>query len=410
MTEQPNPAGPSAGVIPAHIPPELVKPFDIFGEPETARCPFAVSERLHREGRRIFWTPINRQFGGAWFLTQAQDIRHVLGHPELFSSKGAAGFSRLLGETWDLIPLELDPPAHTKFRTLLNRMMSPSVVASMAPGITVRAVELLDAFRNQGSCEFMDAFGRPFPVSIFMQLMGLPAEQTSTFLQWESQLLQSNDFPAMIAAATAIRDYLRDLARQRRANPTDDLTSFVVTSRIDDRLLTDTEVMGVLYLLFVGGLDTVASSLGFFFRYLAEQPGQQQRLRENPALIDRAVEELLRRFSVVTTPRQCTSDLEIGGVKMKAGDWIMVNDSMANLDAEAFSAPLEVDFERKNNRHLAFSFGPHFCLGSHLARRELQTALREWLARVPLFRIKENEPVSVHGGGVFGVDRLVLEW
>lgn len=358
----------------------------------------------------MFWNPNDVGFGGSWVLTRAADIRTVLNKPKLFSSKGEAGFSALLGESWDLIPLELDPPRHTGFRQLLNPLLAPSVIDKLAPGVTALAIELIEAVRDTGTCEFMAAYGRPFPVNIFLQLMGLPLEQTDMFLKWEFDLLHGPDMPTRIGAAGAIRDYLRELAVVRRTNPCGDLTSSVVTAKLDGRYLSDDEVMGTLYLLFVGGLDTVASTLGFFFRHLAENPAQQAQLRAQPELVDRAVEKLLRRFSVVTAHRQCTQDVELAGVQMKAGDWIAINGSLANLDPTEFADPLTVDFERKNNRHLGFQYGPHFCLGSHLARRELQITLREWLAQIPSWRLKPGAPIEAHGGGVFGIEHLELEW
>ncbi len=388
--------------LPGHVSPDQVRAFDFSADPEMARCPFAAIARLSGESG-AFWNPTLQRLGGGgmWVLTSAEDTRFVLNRPDLFSSKGGAGFSALVGESWDLIPLELDPPAHTQFRQLLNPLLSPGAVGRMTPGVTSRAIELIEAVRGEGGCEFMAAFGRPFPVSIFMQLMGLPAEKTETFLDWEFDLLHAREIPTKIAAATAIRDYLLQLAAERRAAPVDDLTSFVVNAELDGRRLTDDEVMGILYLLFVGGLDTVASSLGFFFRHLAENPEQQRLLRANPAMIPRAVEELLRRFSVVTVHRRCNTDVDVG---------VAVVCALGSLDPAAFDKPLDVVLDRKDNRHFGFSYGPHFCLGSHLARRELVVALGEWLARVPTWRLKSGAPLEVHGGGVFGVEHLELEW
>ncbi|MDO7843608.1 cytochrome P450 [Sphingomonas immobilis] len=403
-----SPQWPAMGHIPDHVPAELIKPFSFAGEPEMSRCPFSATSRLH-EGPRIFWNPANPQFGGSWVPTRAEDIRYVLNTPSLFSNKGEAGFSGLVGEQWDLIPLELDPPEHGKFRQLLNPLLAPPAVAKLTPGVTERAVRLIEAVRAKGGCEFMDAFGRAFPIGVFMQLMGLPEEHYDTFVTWEFELLHSGDMARRVAAAVAIRDFLRTLASERRANPTGDLTSFVVQAQIDGKDLSDDEVMGILYLLFAGGLDTVAASLGFFFRHLAENPEQQTFLRENPDRIDKSIEEMLRRFSVVTVHRMCKVDLEMAGVQMRAGDWITINDSLGSLDPAEFDEPMEVDLDRKNVRHLAFSFGPHFCMGSHLARRELSIALHEWLARVPTWRIRPGSPVQVHGG-LFGVEHLELEW
>ncbi|WP_174279726.1 cytochrome P450 [Sphingomonas bacterium] len=314
-----------------------------------------------------------------------------------------------MGEQWDLIPLELDPPEHGKFRQLLNPLLSPPAVARLTPRIKERCAALIDRVRGVGDCEFMGAFGRAFPVGVFMELMGLPEDLYDTFIDWEFALLHAPDFGRKAAAAVAIRDFLRDLANQRRAHPTGDLTSIVVHAEIDGRKLSDDEVKGILYLLFVGGLDTVAASLGFFFRHLATDLDQQRMLRSHPDRIDKAIEELLRRFSVVTTWRQCKVDVELAGARLKAGDWITCNDSLGSLDPSEFADPMTVDLDRRNVRHLAFSFGPHFCMGSHLARRELSVALHAWLTTMPEWRLKPGAPVVVHGG-LFGVEHLELEW
>jgi cytochrome P450 len=402
------PPWPAAGYIPDHVPAGLVKEFSLFNEPGMSKCPYAALARV-KEGPRIFWNP-DSLFGGAWNPTKAEDIRFILNSPALFSNRYEAGFSGLLGETWDLVPLELDAPEHGIYRRLLQPLLSPPVVKKLAPQIEARAAELIDRFVADGECEFVEAFGRTFPVSILLQLLGLPIELMDQFNAWEADLLHAQDIPTRIKAAHEINDYLLDLAEERRANPTDDFTSFVVTAKIDGTPLSDDRVIGILYLLFVGGLDTVASSLGFFFRHLAEHPEDQQRLRDHPEQIGHAVEELLRRFSVVTVHRQCQRDIEVGGVAMKAGDWITITTSLASTDADEFSDPMKVDFDRALPRHFGLSFGPHFCMGSHLAKRELVVALQQWLTRVPPFRLKDGEEVIVHGGGVFGVDRMVLTW
>lgn len=399
---------PPMGYIPDHVPEDLVRPFSFYADPAMSQCPFSATSQLH-DGPRIFWNPENPQFGGSWVPTRAEDIRFVLNNTQYFSNKGEAGFSALVGEEWDLIPLELDPPRHSQFRRLLNPLLAPPVVKKMSQGLTDRAVRLIEAVRGDGHCEFVGAFGRSYPIGVFMQLMGLPEELFDTFVAWEFDLLHSHDMQHRVAAAMEIKSYLANLAAERRANPTGDLTSFVVEASVDGKKLTDDEVMGTLYLLFVGGLDTVAASLGFFFRHLAENPEQQDVLRANPDQIDRAIEELLRRYSVVTVHRMCIADVEVGGVQMKVGDWVTINDSLGSLDPTEFGCPMDVDFERKNIRHLAFSFGPHFCMGSHLARKELSIALREWLARVPRWRLKPDAPIQVHGG-LFGIEHLELEW
>jgi cytochrome P450 len=240
---------------------------------------------------------------GSWMLSRAEDVRHVLQQPELFSSKGIAGFSRMVGESWDLIPLELDPPEHAKFRTVLNGIFAPAKVKALEEGVRASAIALIDRVVGRGECEFVEAFGRPFPVSIFMQLMGLPDEDTALVNGWEHQLLHSTDMMTRIAGAKGFLDYLRELIARRRREPTDDLTSFAIQAQVDGRPLTDDEVMGICYLLVVAGLDTVAASLGLHFRHLALNPDHQARLRADPSLIPDAVEEFPPVASSPPTPR-----------------------------------------------------------------------------------------------------------
>jgi cytochrome P450 len=350
------------------------------------------------------------QTPGNWILTKAEDIREVLQHPELFSSKGIAGFSRLVGESWDLIPLELDPPDHAKFRAVMNGIFAPKKIAAMEEGVRDRAVRLIEGLKDKGDCEFMEAFGRPFPIAIFMQLMGLPEKDFDKFVAWEHGLLHTTDFAERIAAGKAIYDYLRELIAERRQTPADDLTTFAIQAVVDGRPTTDDEVMGICYLLVVAGLDTVASALGLQFRHLAQNPADQAKLRADPSLIPGAIEEFLRRYATVTTSRFVLQDTAVGGVEMKVGDKVSCSTILASLDPDEFGSPMDVDIERSPNRHVAFSYGPHRCIGSHLARRELVIAMEEWLKRVPEFRVAGGVDVPVKPGGVWGVETLPLVW
>jgi len=397
-------------LIPTHVPQNLVRSYSFYAAPGISECPFHAVASLHADMPRIFYNVDDPQCGSAWVLTRAEDLRAVLGNPAIFSSSNITGFSALMGETWPLTPLELDPPAHTLYRSLLNPRFSPSAITRMSDEMRARAIRLIDGFVGAGGCAFMSAFGRPFPVGVFLQLMGLPAEESAQFLQWEDDLLNNLDMSVKIAAAAAIKAYLLALAESRRRAPVDDLASYIATATVEGRSLTDDEVLGIYYLLFVGGLDTVAASLGFYFRYLAENPAVQARLRAEPALIPRAIEECLRSFSPVTTRRITTQDTELGGVVIRKGEWVTCVTALASLDPEAFANPLALDLDRNQIRHTAFGFGPHFCLGSHLAKREIQIAFEEWLARVPPFRVAPGFSVHTHGGPVMGLAELQLSW
>ncbi len=399
--------------IPDHVPTELVRPAGtMMFDKGSNTCPYDRMSQMHG-GPRVFYRapssdPFNPQ--GAWVVTRAEDIRAVMQQPEIFSSKALTGFPQLGGENFDLVPIEVDPPLHGKYRALLNPMFSPKAIGAMEEGIRTRAVGLIEKVVANGRCEFVEAFGRPFPVSVFMQIMGLPEADTGKLNEWEQGLLHSPTVPERQAGARGFLKYLRALIAERRAMPTDDLAGFAVSTEMEGRPLDDEEVMGVYYLMVVAGLDTVAASLGLHFRHLAQHRDLQRRLRSEPSLIPDAVEEFLRRYAIVTTNRTVTKDIDLAGVAMKRGDKVTCSTILASLDPAEFDDPLEVDIERSPNRHVAFSYGPHRCLGSHLARRELTIAMEEWLARVPEFHIAEGEDVPVVPGQLLSVDALPLEW
>lgn len=394
---------------PAHIPDPLVREINIQNLPGAQDNPAEAICKLH-EGPDIFWTPESTQKMPSWVVTRHELIREILQDPENFSSKHIAGFSLLLGEQWDLIPLEKDPPDHTRYRIAMNPLFAPTKVNEITDSVMEVAQKLVDDALEKGQCEFIDGFSRPFPVLVILSLIGLPLDELPRFLAWEDDLLRGDTMEARVVAAREIKDYLLEVVADRRDNPADDLVTFATTCEIEGKPLTEEEVLGIVYLLFVGGLDTVASMLGFIFRHLAENPGHQQQLRDDPSLIPQAIEEYLRAFAVVTTSRYVTRDIEFHGVQMKEGDRVVLPTALAGRDEREFSCPHTVDFERDSNRHISFSSGPHRCIGSHLARRELKIALEMWLEQVPMFRVKEGETPVAHSVGVYGVDYLPLVW
>lgn len=393
----------------SHVPPELVRRVDIFDGPGLDTDPFTVIRQL-RDEPPLIYNMHNPFKGQSWIPTRAELIRAVAGNPALFSSVDQLGFSAMIGETWKYGPLEMDPPQHTQFRRLINQWLSPAAVTRLTDKVRARAIELIDRIAQSNGCEFVTAFGTPYPVSIFTEMMGLPSAQTPEFLRWVSDLLHTGDFEIRKQAVISITGYLRTLIADRRRQPTTDVASSAVAAEIDGKPLTDDELLGLCYLLFTGGLDTVAASLGFFFRHLAMNPEHQEWLRKSPKDIPNAIDELLRCYTPTQALRQALADTEIAGIPIRKGDWVNIILSLGSLDPREFENPDVVDFERKNIRHLAFSYGPHHCAGNHLARRELAIALEEWTQRIPTFRLVKGTTPRSHGGQVFGVDRLEIEW
>lgn len=405
-------SAPTAGKCPFHAPAELHQDFDIYLNPGHTEDPYKALATAMEGKPRIFWTSANphAKQPGSWVLTRTEDIRYVLRNPKLFSSKENAGFSKLLGEEWSLVPLEMDPPEHGALRAWVNPLFASSAIPAFEPAIRETCVNLIEQFKEKGQCEFINSFGRPFPVTVILQLLGLPVSELGLFLQWEDELLHSHDMAVKVKAARQIKDYLIEQIADRRQNPRDDLFTKAAFGEVNGQPLSEDEVLGFCYLMFVGGLDTVASSLGFHYQYLAEHPELQERLRRDPSLIPQAVEELLRRFSLVISHRRATEDIELAGIPIKAGDWITIHTPISALDDTVHKSPTTVDIDRPNKAHMTFSFGAHACLGMHLARRELIIALEEWTQRIPVFRIKPGAPLRTHGGSVYGIDELHLEW
>jgi cytochrome P450 len=403
----------AARPIPDHVPPEMVGDFSLFSAPGLERMengdPQAVVAKVF-EGPRIFYSPVNTRDGrGTWVITRARDQRRILQDPETFSSHRAI-FASALGEDWPMIPLELDPPQHGLFRALLNPLLSPKRVSALGNAVRDRASFLIDRIVASGtSCDVMQDFAFPFAVNIFLRFLGLPDDRLDEFVGWANDLLHGDNEKRPAAARTIVA-FMDDLAVQRRKAPVDDFMSFVVQAEIEGRKLTDMEVRGTGVLLFIAGLDTVAAAIGFDLAYLARHPQDQALLRREPARITLAAEELLRAYPTVQMIRVATRDIDFEGAPIRKGDYVSCATMIANRDPEEFENPSVIDLTRQDNRHQAFAYGPHRCLGSHLARREIVTALEEWLNRVPTFRIKEGTAPITYGGHVFGIENLFLDW
>ena len=396
--------------VPPHVPHDLVRDFRFETLPGADRDAVQAAVDAARQAPDIFFGLGARRNAGAWVVTRHELIREVYQDAETFSSHRNADFSLLVGENWPLLPLEADPPEHAAWRILLNPIFAPAKMKALEEGIEELAVDLIEGLKTRGGCEFVADFAEIFPVRIFLKLFGLPLEDSTKFVEWEGALLHSMTMEGRSKAAGDIVGYLRKVIAERRATPADDLISYVVTAEVNSKPLSDDEAVGVCFLLYSAGLDTVANMLGYIFKHLAEHPDDQQRLRDEPGLIPGAIEEMLRAYPIVVSGRLVTRDMDFHGVHMKKGDLVTLGTMFAGRDAQEFAEPDTVDFDREKVSHISFAAGPHRCVGSHLARRELRIALEEWLRRVPPFRIAPGEHAVTHSIGVFGLSHLPLSW
>lgn len=398
--------------VPAHVPRHLVREGDLWAHfADGGLDAYDRMSALHDEMPPIFYIPSVGYLPGAWVPRRQDDMRAILQDTAAFTSAGMTPYARMIGETWRMTPLEVDPPDHAKYRKLVDPLFTPKRIEELTPGIRAHAQSLVDALVAKGHCDFSEEFAEKFPTLVFLRLMGWPEEMVATFVDWTHTIVKSQDMQLVAATVMQVRDYLRERIAEGRVSPRDDFIGYLMRSQVEGRALDDEELFGYAFLVFLAGLDTVASSLSLHFAHLARHPEQQAELREHPERIPAAVEELLRAYSTVSTPRVVTRETTVGGVTMMPGDMVLLSTALGSRDPEKFKCPAHVDFNRADAHvpHQAFGFGPHRCAGSHLARRELRIALEVWTATVPTFRIG-NHPVQFRGAGVFSLDGLHLEW
>jgi cytochrome P450 len=333
------------------------------------------------------------QVGGLFNLvTRREHIEEALRDRTGTFSWSAVGMN--LGNIRPLIPLQIDPPEHVKYRRILDPLFAPKKMALLEDEVVALVKELVDAFAPEGSCDFHEEFAVPLPCRVFLRLMGLPLDDLDQFLVWKDDIIRppgvtiEEQTPYRERAGAAVYEYFERHLAERKQRPTDDMLAQIIDSQVDAERLTDEEVMDICYLFIIAGLDTVTDSLDCIFAYLAQNPEHRRQLVEDEAVIPSAVEELLRWESPVpAVPRVTTEDIEIGGCPIKAGEQVMLMLASANTDDAAHPGTDEVDLSRNPNPHLAFGGGVHRCLGSHLARVELRVALREFHRRIPEYEL-----------------------
>lgn len=384
-------------------------------DPDVCRNGFDAWDRLREETpsfESTYRTPGSPN--PLWYLLGYDDVYTVLRDTNTFSSRGL--FHPDYESEYLMIPAEYDPPLHTKYRTLMNPLLSPSRVESLEPKIRSVCRALVDELADRGECDIVTDFALRFPTTVFVDMLGVAADDMETFIEWVHQSqhtshLEDPDGKIRDGADRAIHEYMLAVADERQANPRDDMVSELVRGTVDGRPLDRKELGGMLYLLFLAGLDTVASMLGFSFVHLAQRADDRQRLCEDPTLVPSAVEEMLRYYSIVNLPRNVTSDVERGGCPMHEGDRVFVIPATANRDPRAFPDADRFVIDRSPNRHLAFGAGPHRCVGSHLARKELAVALEEWHKTIPDYELPTGfEPELRVGMSVTSLISVPLRW
>ena len=391
--------------VPAHVPRSLVVDFDYLRPPGHEEDVHRAWARLHA-GPDIVWTP---HYGGHWIATRAADIDVMQVDHERFSYRHIT-IPPQQDRTARLNPLEYDPPEHTPRRAVISPAFGPKAMQALEADVRALAVQLIEGFAARGGCEFIGDFAKRLPIDIFLRLVDLPLADRAHLLELTELTVRPRSPEDQVRAFQGLGAYVARWIALRRAHPGNDLFSKIVNAKIDGADMPADQTFGMLSNVLFGGLDTVASSLGFFARFLAENPPVQRELAAQPELIAAAIEEILRRFAIPNTAREITRDFSYQGVQFRRGEQVLLSKALHGLDERRFPDPFTVDFHRKRTPHAAFGDGPHRCPGSFLARMEIRVWLEEWLRRIPEFRIRGGERARTSSGPVNGVTYLPLAW
>ncbi|MDA3647653.1 cytochrome P450 [Saccharopolyspora indica] len=338
-------------------------------------------------------------FGGeAWLVTRYADVKAVLNDSRFsraatveaktwISQSGPEGASLVI----------MDPPEHTRIRTLVAKAFTARRIEALRPRIQQITDEMLDGMERAGQpADLIAHLSLPLPVAVICELLGVPFDDHQKLRTWSETIMSSTAFSAEETGAAygQLAGYLAGLIAQRRERPTEDLLGALVVARDEQDKLSEQEMISVALTILVAGHDTTASHIGNSTYALLRRPDQWALLRDDPALLERGVEELLRYLALGVSsglPRVATEDIELGGVLIKAGDSVIPSITAANLDEDVFDAPDRIDLTREHNPHIAFGHGIHHCLGAQLARVELQVALSTLARRFPDLRLAVPE-------------------
>lgn len=339
--------------------------------------------------------------GGMWVVTRYDEALHVLKSASLFSSQGLRlsaqpAWLQRVNPFADSL-LFLDPPQHGRLRALVSRAFTPAALARLEARIRGVAREHLADMMNQKKVDFVDTFAMPVPAAVMGWLLGLDASLHQHFKRWANDLVTMNgvrpedtvEMSRHHRTLDEMERYFQGVLDERRSAPRDDMASDLLRARVDGEALTNQELMSFLFLLLVAGLETTVNLLSQCARVFSQHPELLLRLREDPALIPRFVEETLRyEPSVMATLRLCTQDVTLAGVELPQGALVLVSLASAARDEKYFPDGDRFILEREGPPRLSFGHGPHFCLGAMLSRLEARVALEELVSRVERLELR----------------------
>lgn len=384
---------------------------------EIPAYPFSPPQRLDTDPRYTRLREeqplvrVHMPYGGdAWIATRYEDVRTVLAD-QRFSRAETVG--RDVPRVFPLIQydpsiLGMDPPEHTRLRTVVTKAFTVRRVDDLKPRIQEIIDGLVDAMIDSGSpADLTQALAWPLPIVVICELLGVPVEDRDRFRHWTDLMvaLGGVDHTEIDQARIAMNEYLGQLIEKRKVEPTDDLLGQLVQGKEKDDRLSDIELITFGVTLLIAGHETTANQTGNFVYLLLQDRTLWDSLVAEPDLVPAAVEELMRYVPLAASAgfaRMATEDVQLGGQLVRKGDAVFAELNSANRDAGVFDHPDEIDFHRPNNQHVGFGHGVHHCLGAPLARLELRMALGTLVRRLPGLRLAVPADEVV-----FRADRLV---
>lgn len=391
---------------PAHVPPHRIVDYDTFVV-DAADGDFAgAMVRLRDSGvPDLFWTPRN---GGHWVATDGDCIRRILEDHQTFSSR-AMRVPKEANPEPPIIPLMIDPPDHAVYRRLIARAMTPETVRGLAERARKLSIDLIEAIEPRGECEFVADFAQHMPIAVFMGMLDLPDSDRSLILGIVDKIIRPDIPETRMRGFADLAGYTMAKVHEREKAPGNDLVSDLAHGTFDGRPLRPDEQQGLMSVLMLAGLDTVASMLTFITRYLALNPAHRRQLATSPGDLTETIEEFLRRMAMVNLTREVDRETELAGVTLLPGDLVIAPTALCNFpeDGEDWMA---VDFYRLRIQHATFGAGVHYCPGNLLARAEIRIFLEEWLPRIPDFAIADGARLEVKVGAAAMIPELPLTW
>jgi cytochrome P450 len=361
--------------------------FDIH-EPSFVLNPYPAYEYLRNECPVVHGS----KYGGYWLLTRFDDVRDATRDWRTYTSSvvGNTAIPQITRRSPDdpALPIELDPPLHSRYRALINPVFSPQRIEGLRPVITALVAQLVDRFIERGGGDLVADYAVPLSVGTLAEFTGFPKEDSDRWVSWIQRMFNVYNREDGALATQEIIAYVYDLIARRREQPCGDFISLLIESEVDGHRLTDYEIRSYTMVQFGAGFETTADALSVMFHYLAEHPEARQQLVDNPDLIPSAVEEFLRYSTPIQIfGRNTTHDVELHGQTMKEGDIVALGFGSANHDPTVFPEPERCVLDRTPNPHLTFGAGVHLCLGAPVARLEMQITLDEFIRRVPPYRV-----------------------